>query len=232
MTRFNTLAVLTITAAAVLGLGPLDAAPEPGGRFYERLRQAEEKLHPGKPVEPGAVRPGTGGVRRVFREAVTKRYANLKPAKVTYSIDPRSEDGTAPKNTGDVILLAEPEDVKVFFNLMGGAQLLDLTTATVKQIAPKKLHVVAWAPELNGKSDVFIPVQKNSITTVRLIFHDSRPKKPVVDDPVKPEGENATKPGEEPAKGPGKETGKEGGKETSKETSKESGKESTPQTKK
>ncbi len=201
--------------AATLTAGALLAAPEPGGRFYERLREAEEKLSvPRKSNGSG----GSGSPMRTYRprarrfsSAAAKRWPGFKPAEVSYSIDPRSEDATSPKTTGDMILIAEPEDVPVFFNLKGGAQLLDTTQAVVKAVKPQKIMVVAWAPEVRGKSTIFMPVKAGHITTVRMVFPDNRKKKPVEARPApKPESESTKAPmGEEKPAEPEKSAGAE-----------------------
>lgn len=195
--RYST-ALITLIAGCATALW----AQEPGGRFYERLREVESKLNSGKfPLDSqgNPVRPSTR--RRTFVAATTRKYSGFKPAAVTFSTDERSEEATSPKNTGDIILLAEPEDIRVYFNLKGGAQLLETTTATIKQCPPnKKLHVVAWAPDVRGKSDLFVPVKANHITTVRLVFPDNR--KPAAKGPVEGEKPKVVKPageGEKPS---------------------------------
>lgn len=187
MNRTNALPILAVLSASLVG-STLMAAPEPGGRFYERLREAEEKLSlPPRPSGNDTPRPGPNRVYRPrvrrFSSAAAKRWPGFKVADVTYSVDPRSEEATSPKTTGDVILIAEPEDIQVFFNLKGGAQLFDTTQAVIRSVKPQKMHIVAWAPEVHGKSTVFLPVKANHITTIRLAFPDNRKKKAVEETP-------------------------------------------------
>lgn len=198
MYRNQILPILAVLAAT-LTAGALFAAPEPGGRFYERLREAEEKLSVPRKSNGNS---GSGSPMRNYRTrtrrfstAAAKRWPGFKPAEVSYSIDPRSEDAISPKSTGDMILIAEPEDVRVFFNLKGGAQLFDTTQAVVKGVKPQKLMVVAWAPEVHGKSTIFMPVKAGHITTVRMVFPDNRKKKPAEAKPAeKPESEGTQAP--------------------------------------
>jgi len=194
MNRNHALPILAALAVPLIA-GALLAAPEPGGRFYERLREAEEKLSlpPRSSNGNDGPRPGPNRVYRPrvrkFTSAAAKRWPGFKVADVTYSVDPRSEEATSPKTTGDVILIAEPEDVQVFFNLKGGAQLFDTTQAVIRSVKPQKMHIVAWAPEVHGKSTLFMPVKANHITTIRLAFPDPRKKKAATEEPTKPASE-------------------------------------------
>lgn len=202
MNRNNALPILAVLSASLVA-STLLAAPEPGGRFYERLREAEEKLSL-PPRANGNDTPRTTPNRvyrprvRKFTSAAAKRWPGFKVADVTYSVDPRSEEATSPKTTGDVILIAEPEDVQVFFNLKGGAQLFDTTQAVIRSVKPQKMHIVAWAPEVHGKSTLFLPVKANHITTIRMAFPDARKKK-VEEAPKTPSEGEKTNSEEKPA---------------------------------
>jgi hypothetical protein len=127
---------------------------------------------PARQTPPRAASPEA----RVFVPVVAQKINGFYPAAISYTVYPRSARATSPKGTGDVILLAEPEQARVFFYVRGGSQLPGLTNAYMKACQPQKLHVVVYAPELQGRTQAFVPVQANHITTVRFVFPDPQKK--------------------------------------------------------
>jgi hypothetical protein len=127
---------------------------------------------PEKKTEPRAVATG----RQVSVPAPIRENKGPLSVRVSYSISPRSARAAGPKETGDLILLAEPRKARVFFYVKGGSQLPGITAASIKACEPQKMHVVVYAPELRGRSQAFVPVQPNRVTTVRFVFPDPQKK--------------------------------------------------------
>jgi hypothetical protein len=125
-----------------------------------------------KKTEPRAVAAG----RQVSVPAPIRENKGSLSVRVGYSISPRSARATGPKGTGDLILLAEPRKARVFFYVKGGSQLPGITTASIKACEPQKMLIVVSAPELRGRSQAFVPVQPNRVTTVRFVFPDPQKK--------------------------------------------------------
>jgi hypothetical protein len=154
---------------------PLSRRTEPSRAHLTRQAEPTRVHLPRRPERQ--IRPRTASAgERVFVPAVAQKIKGFYPATISYTVYPRSARATSPKGTGDVILLAEPEQARVFFYVRGGSQLPGLTTAYIKACEPQKLHVVVYAPELQGRSQAFVPVQPNQITTVRFVFPDPQRK--------------------------------------------------------
>jgi hypothetical protein len=190
---------LALLALCVPLSGAAQPASRPGGRFFERLREAEEKLRgpaarpavrrrvprppAGKRRPAVAARPGRRRVERgtsagrahwSFRRARTRVFRGFRTADVSYSLRPRRRGATSPGSTGDLILIAEPENVPVFFYPKGGSQLPGVTTAVMRSCKPQRLYVLAFAPEIRGRAQTWVPVRAGQITTVRFVFAPER----------------------------------------------------------
>jgi hypothetical protein len=92
---------------------------------------------------------------------------------VQFSVRPRPAGSGGSARTGDVVLIAEPENVPVFFYLKGGSQLSGTNTAAIRnQVPPAKgrIYLFASAPRVGGRAQIFAPVKAGHVTTVRLSF--------------------------------------------------------------
>lgn len=191
----GTLKRVTLLAALAAVLSTSFALAAPSSRFEERLKAAEQKLFgdrrpaagpSGTPrVRRTTRRPPRRSSRRVFQVAKRDTFRNFNPGKVQFSIDPRPENSTSDEDTGDVILIAEPEKVRTFFYLNSGSAVPDTSTAVMRDLEPAKLRVLAFAPDVRGRTQVSVPIKKDHVTTVHIVFPNAK---------AKPKGKTAAKP--------------------------------------
>jgi hypothetical protein len=93
--------------------------------------------------------------------------------KVQFAVRPRPAGSGGSARTGDVVLIAEPENVPVYFYLKGGSQLPGTNNAALRnQVPPAKgrIYLFASAPRVGGRAQIFAPVKAGHVTTVRLSF--------------------------------------------------------------
>lgn len=125
------------------------------------------------PAPAGQSRPATS------RPVVPGAYGHITPqpnprsfktARVTYSTTPRPVGSTSPASTGDLYLVAQPEDTRVFYYVNGGSQLPQVTTASMRERPAGKVSIMAYAPSMHGRVTAWIPIKAGQITTVRFVF--------------------------------------------------------------
>jgi hypothetical protein len=159
---------------------PAPAVPKrrPAPRVVRRPaagKRAAPKRAAARPARrlTAAARPRPAGKRvaQTTPQGAWGKSANLRT--VQFSIRPRPAGSGGSARTGDVVLIAEPESVPVFFYLKGGSQLRGTNTAALRdQMPPAKgrIYLFASAPRVGGRAQIFAPVKRGHVTTVRLIF--------------------------------------------------------------
>jgi hypothetical protein len=148
------------------------AAPRRAGRTV--TRPAPTVTRPARTAisRPAPRRQRVAAVRQV-RSAPVRRVVPAPPAwrtgEITYSVDPRADRPSSPLTTGDVVLFAQPGNVRVRYRWDGGIRNT-AGTMILKGLLPQHLEVHAEAPEIRGRASGWIPVKSGCITTVRFVF--------------------------------------------------------------
>lgn len=159
------------TTGTPTGVNPPAAVPSPSRPPETRSSRQNGLPVPSPAVSrPVGIRPPAPGTTNYGRITPAPNPRSFKTARVTYSIVPRPAGSPSSPNTGDVFLVAQPEETRVFFYPNGGAQLPQTTTANLRERPAGKMSILAYAPALKGRVTARIPVEAGHITTVRFVF--------------------------------------------------------------
>jgi hypothetical protein len=164
--------VRTVVPSAGIGASLHGDTPAPKTVTRRRPRRRRHVVSQPKPTPPKGWQ---------FR-AVNVRSVDIKVAA-------RAPEIEGDPDTGDLHLTAEPEDTEVFYYLKGGSRLPGANTTDLTNQKPpaggKPFYILAVAPKLGGRANVFVPLKPGQVTQVHFVFQPKGAAKAKEDRPVR-----------------------------------------------
>jgi hypothetical protein len=165
--------VHTVVPSAGVGASPHGDTPAPKtAAVHHRPRRRYHAATPPKPPTPPK----------------TWQFKTVNVLSVDIKVATRGPEVQGDPKTGDVHLTAEPEDTEVFYYLKGGSRLPGANTIDLTNQKPpaggKPFYILAVAPKLGGRANVFVPVKPGQVTQVHFIFQTKGAAKVKEDRPV------------------------------------------------